>query len=68
MFWPNMDTFKELGEYMSLGIPGSLMYICEYFVHEILTVYAGWIGVSELNAMGMLVNFATLIAMVPYGF
>ena len=34
------------------------MCFSEFFVSEVIIIYAGWLGVAELNATGMLVNFA----------
>ena len=39
----------------------------EYLVYEILVLFAGLIGVEELSATTLLMNFGSFILMIPYG-
>ena len=60
-FAPDIDTFRQLGEYLGLGLPGVLMIGVEWIVYEILAIFAGWIGIEELSAMSLTLNFGTLL-------
>jgi len=56
--WPGFALiFTDWGEYLSLGVPGSLMVFMEWFVFDVIALMAGWLGVTELEAMTMLAVF-----------
>lgn len=52
----NADSFKGLWEYLSLSTPAMLMGVIEGGAFEILTIYAGIIGVDELGANTIITN------------
>ena len=64
---PDLATFNDIGPYLRLGVPGALMVFVEFVVFEVLALYAGLMGIAELSAMGLLLNWATLVFSVPYG-
>ena len=43
------------------------MVFVEFVVYEILALYAGWIGVAELSAMALVLNFQSLVFTVSFG-
>ena len=43
------------------------MVFVEYAVYEILAIYAGWIGITELSAMALILNLGTMTFTVPFG-
>ena len=44
---PGWNTFKNLGVFLRLGIPATLMLALEWWAFEVMTLMAGAIGVSE---------------------
>ena len=66
-FWPDKSTFDELSDYFGLGIASSFMCFLEFFVQEVIVIYAGLRGVAELNASGILANFAYMLWGLPFG-
>ena len=47
--WPGFSIiFSGWGEYLGLGIPGSIMVFLEWIVFDILALMAGWLGTTEL--------------------
>ena len=42
------------------------MVFVEFVVYEILALYAGWIGITELSAISLILNLGTLTFAVPY--
>lgn len=47
-FLPNTDTFKDIGSYLKLGIPGTLMLMAELWTFELLTLFASIISVDAI--------------------
>ena len=43
------------------------MVFVEFVVYAILALYAGWIGITELSAMSLILNLGTLTFTVPFG-
>ena len=66
-FWFDHDTFTEWGEYFELGIPGIAMFGLEWGAYEILSLFAGEIGVLELSTISLLLQFGQLIFCIPLG-
>ena len=61
IFFPNADTFKSLGPYMRLAIPGTMMLCLEWWAYEIITLMAGYISVNALAAEVVLLNVSYLL-------
>jgi len=45
-FWFNSDTFKDLGPYLELAIPGALLLFAEMCFYEILTLLSGFLDIK----------------------
>ena len=43
------------------------MVFVEFTVYEVLALFAGWIGVAELSAMALVLNFQSLVFTVSFG-
>lgn len=67
MFFPNADTFKNLGQYLKLAIPGTFMMCLEWWVYEIITLMAGYLSVHALAAEVVLLNISTILWMLIMG-
>ena len=50
-----------------LGLPGAFMTCFEWWCFEILTLFTGLMGVSEIAAEVVVVNIVTFVFMVPLG-
>lgn len=42
----DMSVFKDIGLYLKIGVPNMLMLCCEWWIFEILTIFAGLLGVT----------------------
>lgn len=63
----NKLSFQGWGEFLKLGCPSMLMSLVEGSAFELLTVYAGFIGVTELGANSILANLSFVFYMIPLG-
>ena len=64
---PGVQSFKNLGMYLAIGIPGACMLCFEWWVFELLAIFSGLMSVDALAAEVIVVNLVTLIFMVPLG-
>merc|ERR1740130_19289 len=62
-----MDMFNEVGAYLKVGISGMLMLCFEWWAFELLAIFSGLIGVTELAAEGVIINIVSFIFMLPLG-
>jgi len=62
-----MSVFRETKVYLKIGIPNMLMLCCEWWIFEILTIFSGLLGVTQLAAEVVIVNIITFIFMIPLG-
>ncbi len=65
--WPVLLKANKLKEFVSLGVPGTLMLCSEWWAYEILTVFAGRLGVNEVAAETIIMQLAALAFMLPLG-
>lgn len=63
----NYDSLKGWWEYLSYGIPSTLMLCLEWWFYEILALYAGMLSVNELAANVVLFNMVMFLFQVPLG-
>jgi len=63
----DMSIFKEVSVYLKIGIPNMLMLCCEWWIFEILTIFSGLLGVTQLATEVVIVNIITFIFMIPLG-
>ena len=52
----NKDAFKGWCEYLKISLPTTVMICAEYWAFEILTIFAGIIGVTELASMTLCIS------------
>ena len=65
--FPDAQVFKNLGEYMSLGVPTAAMQCLEWWAFEVMTLIAGYIGVTEQASQLVLLNIIALLYMIALG-
>jgi len=65
--WPDSSSFKNICDYLKIGIPGACMLCFEWWCFELLAIFSGLISVEALAAEVIVVNLVTLIFMVPLG-
>jgi MATE family multidrug resistance protein len=63
----NADSFKGIGEYLRYGLPSMFMTVLEFWCFEMLIVMSGYLGTDEQGASIIIINFLTLLYMVPFG-
>lgn len=64
---PDSSSFKNIGSYLAIGIPGACMLCFEWWCFELLAIFSGLMGVEALAAEVIVVNLVTLVFMVPLG-
>ena len=52
---------------MKIGVPGMLMLCFEWWAFELLAIFSGLIGVTELAAEVVIINIVSFIFMLPLG-
>ncbi|CAI2366592.1 unnamed protein product [Moneuplotes crassus] len=62
------DSFRDLGEYLSYGIPSMLMFAFEGWAFEFLTFMVGIFGENELAVFVVCYNLVMYAYMVTVGF
>jgi len=60
-FCPTEESIDDVGEYLYLGGPGSLMMVIGYLGTDMMVLLAGLIGLREQAVCALLINFETLI-------
>ena len=56
----------KLPSYLKFGVPGLVANFLAMFPFEILPIYAGWIGESEIASNVILNNMYFIIFHIPY--
>ena len=64
---PDARAFRNIGEYLKIGIPGACMLCFEWWCFELLAIFSGLMSVEALAAEVIIVNLVSLIFMVPLG-
>jgi multidrug resistance protein, MATE family len=67
VFWYDMTVTHDLANYLKIGIPGMLMLCFEWWAFELLAIFTGLLGVSELAAEVVIINLIAFIFMLPLG-
>jgi len=68
-FFPTLQTFSDLGEYLSLALPCVVMMFLEFFNWEVLTIMAGMMKSETILASLVIIStFSLCIRMIPFGF
>ena len=63
----SMRAWERWGEFMSLGLPATLMIISEWWAYEFLTLCASTLGTAEVAAQTVMMQTVYLCYMIPYG-
>lgn len=66
-FLPTKETFRDLGEYLNLAIPSTLMLVFDWWSFEILAILAGYISVEVTGAHIIILNVYYLFVMCCLG-
>ena len=66
-FLPNKETFRNIGAFMALAIPGTAMICLEWWCFEIMILMAGYIGVDITAAQIIVYNINSILFMIPLG-
>ena len=64
---PDRRVFENIGEYITIGIPGACMTCFEWWCFELLAIFSGLMSVEALAAEVIVVNIVTFIFMIPQG-
>ena len=62
------SILHNLGEYLSIGLPGSIIMIFDWGCYQILSIMSGYLGVKEQAAQIILWNLMTIMWQIPFGF
>ena len=60
-------AFEKWGEYMALAIPSAFILCAEWWMYEVLALFAGWLGVLYLATLIIIFNFHNLVYDISYG-
>jgi Na+-driven multidrug efflux pump len=66
-FWFTRDSFREIKEYLVIGLPNAAMLCFEWGGFEVLALIASAISVNALAAQVVSVNTLYVLMMIPYG-
>ncbi|CDW91386.1 transparent testa 12 protein [Stylonychia lemnae] len=66
-FFPDRETFKDLGEYLKIGIPSASMLCLEWWSLEVLALVAGYINVITTASFVIIANTYTILSMFAFG-
>jgi MATE family multidrug resistance protein len=61
------DALKDWGQFISLGLPGTIMLCSEWWAYEILVLFASMLGTEEVAAQSIILQCASLAFMIPCG-
>jgi Na+-driven multidrug efflux pump len=67
IFWPNKESFTGLWDYLKIGILAACITSLEWSSFEYMTLMAGFLGISQTGAQGVLFNFECVIYMPALG-
>ena len=56
----NKQAFKDLGAYLRLGVPGTLMIMMDLWCYELITLQAGYLKIESTAAQIILSNLQLL--------
>ena len=65
--WPNKRAFKDIRQYLELGIPSALMVCLEWWAFEVMTLITGYIGVNEQASQVIIINIVAIMYMISLG-
>ena len=63
----NKEALTKWWEFISLGLPGTVMLCSEWWAYEILTIFASLLGTADVSAQTIILQTASLAFMVPLG-
>jgi MATE family multidrug resistance protein len=65
--FPDKRAWRNIWEYLKIGIPGACMVCFEWWCFELLAIFSGLISVEALAAEVIIVNMVSFIFMFPLG-
>jgi MATE family multidrug resistance protein len=63
----NSDSFKDLGGFLQVGIPGALMLCFEWWAFELLALFSGYMGTEYIASEVIVINITSFMFMIPLG-
>jgi len=63
----SLGNIKDVSQYLKYGIPSAFVLCLEWWCFEIVNIFAGWMGVNELDAAIGLSSFINFVTMIPQG-
>lgn len=67
-FFPDRNTFKDLGEYIKLAINCCLLLVMEWWSFEIMSLLSSYLGILQNSAHLLTFSYAVLFFMFALGF
>eukprot|EP01038_Epipyxis_sp_PR26KG_P016448 gene16448-22431_t len=61
------QALAQWGEFLLLGLPGTVMLCSEWWAYEILTLFASQLGTAPVAAQTIVLQTASLAFMIPLG-
>lgn len=66
-FFFTRDSFSNIGEYLKVAIPSTIMLCLEWWSLEILAFMAAYISIDATAAYVIILNVLVVIIMIPEG-
>jgi MATE family multidrug resistance protein len=60
-------AFRDWGQFIKLGIPGTLMICSEWWAYEVLTFFASQMGTAAVSAQSIMMQVVGTAFMIPLG-
>ena len=67
VFWFDRDSFVDLGVYLKISLPNTIMMCAEWWAFELIIFMASFLSVEELDAQIILINLHYLFFTIPKG-
>lgn len=67
VFWYDKTIFNGIGTFLKIGVPGMLMLCFEWWAFELLAIFTGNLGVTQLATEVVIINLISFIFMLPLG-
>lgn len=61
------EAWSNWSEFITLGLPGTVMLCSEWWAYEILTIFASLLGTAEVAAQTIMLQTVTLAFMISLG-
>lgn len=61
------NSLKGWGQFIGLGVPGTVMLCSEWWAYEVLSLFASFKGTDAVAAQTIILQTASLVFMIPLG-